>query len=212
MPLYRATSIIRRQGSLIVAATLLALLSGCLARPPQPPGAAQCLAELNSAGVGFEPIVVPVAANGCGIANAVRVRSVGAGLDQPVVASCGLAAALARFEREAVQPAALRHFGQRVTVLRHFGSYDCRRESTGRDRLSQHAHGNAIDLAGFQLADGSSVTVKADWQRPGPRRDFLRELARRACSYFSVVLTPARDATHHDHLHLDVGPYRLCGG
>lgn len=202
---------IRRKAWLATAAMLLALLAGCASRPPQPPGAAQCLAELQAAGVGFERESVPVTANGCGISNAVRVRQAGAALDRPATMSCGLAATLDRFEREAVQPAALRYLGTRVTVLRHFGSYDCRRESTGRDRLSQHAHGNAIDLAGFQLADGSVVAVKEDWQRPGPRREFLREVARRACAYFSVVLTPAHDATHHDHLHLDIGPYRLCG-
>ena len=192
---------IRRPAPLVAAAMLLALLAGCAARPPQAPGAAQCLAELNAAGVVFESAAGPVAANGCGVANAVRVRQAGVALDQPAVMSCGLAAALVRFEHEAVRPAA----------LRHFGTYDCRRETTGRDRLSQHAHGNALDLAGFQLADGTVVTVKADWQKPGPRGEFLREVARRACSYFSVVLTPANDATHHDHLHLDIGPYRLCG-
>lgn len=207
----RATQMTRRPAVLAAAAMLIALLAGCAARPPQPPGAAQCLAELKAEGVIFEQESVPVAANGCGIPNAVRVRQAGAALNQPASVSCGLAAALARFEHEAVEPAALRYFGKPVTVMRHFGTYECRRESTGRNRLSQHAHGNAIDVAGFQLADGTVVMVKTDWQKPGPRREFLREVARRACSYFSIVLTPAHDATHHDHLHLDIGPYRLCG-
>jgi hypothetical protein len=209
--LSRATTMIRRYATPMAAVTLAALVAGCAGGPRQAPGAAQCLAALTAAGVTFEPATMPVTGNGCGIANAVRVRREDAALDRPAAMSCGLAAALARFEREAIQPAALRHLGKRVTALRHFGTYACRRESTGRDRLSQHAHGNAIDLAGFQLADGTVVSVKEDWQKPGPRRDFLREVARSACTYFSVVLTPAHDATHHDHLHLDIGPYRLCG-
>jgi hypothetical protein len=205
-----ATTMIRRPVNLLAAATLLAVLAGCAGSSPTV-GGGQCLAGLTAAGVAFEPVSEPVAANGCGIVNAVRVRREDAALDRPAEMSCGLAAAFARFEREAIQPAALRHLGKRVTVLRHFGTFSCRRESTGRDRLSQHAHGNAIDLAGFQLADGTVVSVKADWQTPGPRRDFLREVTRSACNYFSVVLSPNHDATHHDHVHLDIGPYRLCG-
>lgn len=124
--------------------------------------------------------------------------------------SCALAERLDDFEREAVGPLALRYFGRPVTRIDHFGAFACRRESTGRNRLSQHALGNAIDIGGFELADGTTVTVAADWRAPGPRRAFLRELARRACSYFSVVLTPSSNAAHRDHLHLDIGPYRLC--
>jgi hypothetical protein len=36
-------------------------------------------------------------------------------------------------------------------------------------------------------------------------------VAQGACKIFSVVMTPNRNAEHHDHLHLDIGPYKLCG-
>jgi hypothetical protein len=68
----------------------------------------------------------------------------------------------------------------------------------------------AIDVAGFRLSDGTTVSVEHDWSESGPKRQFLRHLARRACSYFSVVLTPDSNAEHHDHIHLDIGPDRLC--
>jgi hypothetical protein len=50
------------------------------------------------------------------------------------------------------------------------------------------------------------------WSRlgAGPKRVFLRALAERACAYFNVVLTPETDRYHYNHLHLDIGPYRLC--
>jgi hypothetical protein len=51
---------------------------------------------------------------------------------------------------------------------------------------------------------------RQDWAGTGPKRQFLRHLARRACDYFSVVLTPDSDADHHDHIHLDIGPDRRC--
>jgi hypothetical protein len=124
--------------------------------------------------------------------------------------SCALAAQLDRFEREAVQPAAQRYFGRPVVLINHFGAYTCRDENGGNRRLSQHATGNAIDLGSFELGDGTRVAVETDWRGRGPRRDFLHDIAKRACAYFNVVLTPASDAYHRNHFHLDVGPYRLC--
>ncbi|HYC13481.1 MAG TPA: extensin family protein, partial [Stellaceae bacterium] len=34
--------------------------------------------------------------------------------------------------------------------------------------------------------------------------------ASRACDYFSVVLSPDSDRYHYNHLHFDIGPWRLC--
>jgi len=77
-------------------------------------------------------------------------------------------------------------------------------------RWSQHAVGQAIDIAGFRLSDGTTVSVDRDWNEPGAKGQFLRQLARKACRYFSVVLTPDSNAEHYNHLHLDIGPDRLC--
>jgi hypothetical protein len=62
----------------------------------------------------------------------------------------------------------------------------------------------------FVLSDGTSVTVERDWSKAGPKATFLRHLARAACGYFSVVLTPSSNADHFNHFHLDIGPGRLC--
>jgi hypothetical protein len=35
-------------------------------------------------------------------------------------------------------------------------------------------------------------------------------VARAACGYFSVVLTPDSNADHFNHMHFDLGPDRLC--
>ena len=63
--------------------------------------------------------------------------------------------------------------------------------------------------AGF-LSDGTRIDVEKDWTDGGPRGRFLHAVALGACRYFSVVLTPATNGLHHDHLHLDIGPDRLC--
>jgi hypothetical protein len=192
---------------------LAGLVAGCFGglRPPAPSQTgAQCLDRLAAQGVRFAPIAAPVALNGCGIATGVRVEQSAIAWNRPAEMSCALAVQLDRFESEAVQPAAQRHFGRPVMLIRHFGAYSCRGENGGNGRLSQHALGNAIDIGGFELADGTRIAVETDWRGRGPRHDFLHEVAKRACAYFNVVLTPASDALHNNHFHLDVGPYRLC--
>jgi hypothetical protein len=197
-----------------IAAFLLAgLVAGCggAPRPPVLPNAgAQCLDQLAAQGVRYVPIAASVALNGCGIVTGVRVEQSAITWNRPAEMSCALAVQLDRFEREAVQQAAQRHFGRPVVLIRHFGAYTCRGENGGNGRLSQHALGNAIDIGGFELADGTRIAVETDWRGRGPRHDFLHDVAKRACAYFNVVLTPASDALHRNHFHLDVGPYRLC--
>jgi hypothetical protein len=191
-------------------------LAGCAAhRPPLPPApryaaGPACYAGLGAESVRWTPASSPGRNGRCGVADPLRVEATGEiAWDRPPVIACPLAAALAAFTREAVQPSALRLLGQRVVRLHHLGAWDCRTRTGSLTRMSEHATGRALDLAGFDLADGSRVTVKADWGE-GRRGRFLREIATRACAYFSVVLTPETDRHHRDHLHLDVGPWRAC--
>ena len=202
-----------RRPVIVLAALLLGLVASCVTRPPRPPAApdaAQCLGQLAAQGVRFTIIAAPVATNGCGIANAVRVEQSAIAWNRPAEMSCALATRLDSFERDIVQPAAQRHFGRPVVLIRHYGAYTCRNENGGHGRLSQHALGNAIDIGSFELGDGTRIAVENDWRGHGPRRDFLHEVAKGACRYFNVVLTPASDALHRNHFHLDVGPWRLC--
>ena len=66
-------------------------------------------------------------------------------------------------------------------------------------------------MGGFELADGTVISVKKDWRGAGKRSEFLQEVARASCEHFNVVLTPNHNRLHNDHLHLDIGPHRLCG-
>jgi hypothetical protein len=196
---------------LLAAALVLLLPAACGRRAPPPAqaDALQCLAALDRAGVQYQLAPAAASAGGCAVLNPVSVAAAAIPWNQPAVTSCALALALARFERETVEPAALLHPGQRVRVLRHRGAYACR--GTAGGRTSQHAAGNAIDIAGFELEDGTLVLVERDWRRRDRRGDFLRDVARRACREFSMVLTPDSDPDHRDHLHLDIGPWRQCG-
>jgi hypothetical protein len=201
----------RHPGWLAALAGLVLSLAGCGGTPaPSLLSGRACLARLDAQEVTYRPLEsVPASSSSCRVDTAVRISRVEAGLNQPAVMSCALASRLDDFEHDVVQPLAREELGRRVIRINHMGSFSCRGVNGG-SRLSMHALGLAIDIAGFRLADGSTVSVEHDWNEPGPKRRFLRDVARRACKYFSVVLTPDSDAAHRDHVHLDIGRDRLC--
>lgn len=75
---------------------------------------------------------------------------------------------------------------------------------------SQHATANALDIAGFRLADGRTVNVLRDWPQDNTDARFLRQVRDDACEVFNVVLSPDYNAAHRNHFHLDAGPWWVC--
>lgn len=211
-------------GVLLVGACSAPLRPVAVASPPILNPDAACLQDLRDLHVTFEA-QAPTPAGVCSVANPVKVSG-DAQLrwSQPGLVSCTMARSIERFEAQVVEPAALKIFGQPVVRLVHMGTYNCRTRRTettiaatgtkgaaAGGRLSEHAKGQAIDVGGFVLADGTVITVKHDWHGAGKRSEFLQEVARASCEHFNVVLTPNHNRLHQDHLHLDMGPHRLCG-
>ena len=147
----------------------------------------------------------------CPLRNTLRVQGADVGLSSSFLASCPLAVAFALFERHSLQPVAQAVFGQAVTRVDHLGSFACRNVyNRAEGRLSQHATANALDIAGFRLADGRSISVLKDWPGEGERGQFLRQVRDAACKDFNVVLSPDYNAAHHNHFHLDMGRWGVC--
>ncbi|MBV8536023.1 MAG: extensin family protein [Alphaproteobacteria bacterium] len=211
--------------SCAVAAGLVwaVVVGGCTSGPPSdrpalPSAAASrsgptagelCLQELSQRGISYEPMPMYATASACNVTNGVRVAGLLTPFSRPASLSCPMALRLDEFEINVVQMAAQRYFKRKVIEVRQVGSYTCR-NIAGSHRLSMHASGQAIDIAGFLLDDGTLISVKNDWSGRGAPAKFLHEVARGACGLFSVVLTPNTNADHHEHLHLDVGPWPLC--
>jgi hypothetical protein len=172
----------------------------------------QCLAVLADTNVSFRSVPERQGGEGCILQNAVEVREGPRALNRSFTASCPLAVAWALFDEHVVGPAARRHLGQDVVRVIHVGTYACRNINHRADgRRSEHATANAIDIAGFVLADGQEIALVRDWNgKNAPRAAFLRALRDGACGIFDVVLSPAYNEVHRDHFHFDMGAYRAC--
>jgi hypothetical protein len=70
--------------------------------------------------------------------------------------------------------------------------------------ISEHAFGNALDIASFTLADGRKITVKDGWRGLPEEQGFLRDVQGSACRHFSTVLAPGSNVYHYDHIHVDL--------
>ena len=172
---------------------------------------ALCRPVLAQANMEFDPIADRTTGEGCGFRDAVRIRRTSMRVTEPFALSCPSAVALAIWEYHVVQPAALSHYGRKVAMLEHYGSYACRNVSSREGaRRSRHATADALDIAGFALEGGRRISIAKSWG--GAERDslFLRELHAGACRFFDGVLGPDYNAAHADHFHVDRGAYRLC--
>jgi hypothetical protein len=126
--------------------------------------------------------------------------------------TCAVAAALELWLRDSVRPAATELLGAKVARIEHYGAFSCRR-IYGRTQggWSEHATGNAIDVAAFVLEDGRRVSIVRDWQGDAAQAAFLHRVRDDACKVFGTVLSPDYNAAHRDHLHLDQQPRQLGG-
>ncbi|HEY6814389.1 MAG TPA: extensin family protein [Croceibacterium sp.] len=122
----------------------------------------------------------------------------------PPPTTCAVGAAFTLWLRQDVQPAARALLGAPVARIEHLGAFSCRR-LYGRieGRWSEHATGNALDVAAFVLADGRRISVARDWHGQAEEAAFLRRARAGACGVFGTVLSPDYNAAHADHFHLD---------
>lgn len=140
---------------------------------------------------------------------------------------------LERFGRF-VSELATEHYGRAPRRLLHRGAFVCRSARSRRERVSEHALGNAIDVEGFdfgplprraaaappemprRLRRAFSLRVQKHWA-PRRARDayharFLHELAealRQHPEIFRGIVGPPRPR-HGGHLHLDMAPWRYA--
>jgi hypothetical protein len=206
-----------RVAYLAASMAVLAGIAACAFNPYSEPRAAwrgdaeaACLASGEVRPSGFVQPMEPLGGRGsCGLEHPFKVSAALNGsvaVEPPATLDCPMTAAIDRWMQASVQPAAQGYFRARVIGIRQIASYGCRtRDNIAGAKLSEHAFGNALDVAGFRLADGREIVVAQAWWRGAPQeRAFLQAAFAGACAEFYTVLGPGSDAFHANHFHLDL--------
>ncbi|PZO79700.1 MAG: extensin family protein [Mesorhizobium amorphae] len=163
-----------------------------------------CRARLRALGTVFEdrPAEADVEA-GCSLPYPVWVTRLGPGvaLEPGALLNCRTAEAATRFSVGTLEPLAREVMKTDLKGIGQASAYVCRPRH-GTETLSEHAFGNALDMAQFSFADGSTLVVSPEVSETGQR--FFDETRKRACGAFKTVLGPGSDADHANHLHFDL--------
>ena len=190
--------------------------------PPEPPRIYQTACPAVIAGLVEAETLPPLVEGSCGEGSPLMVRGVMASgrlvpLSSPASINCPMATALPDWIA-AIDNYLWARENTRVARILSGTSFMCR----GRNRvvgadISEHGFANALDVTGFELEDGRTVTLLDDWTdalSPGGR--LLRFAHSAACARFTTTLGPEANALHADHLHVDMGCHgkrctaRLC--
>jgi hypothetical protein len=183
-----------------------------------------CLDRLKAAGIQFEPVPAPAAANpACVIDTPVRLTAVAVATrpgavvrlpEEPILA-CRFAERLGRFVGDLAAPLVAGRLAVDLKAVRTGPGYECRnRNRAATGHLSAHALGLAVDVATFELAAGKALPVKSDGDERA--HAVVEAIRTAACGWFTTVLGPGSDAAHTDHMHLDIQThgssdrYRIC--
>jgi hypothetical protein len=119
--------------------------------------------------------------------------------------ACPIVSALDQWITAAVQPAALRWFRQPVVEIKQISAYSCRgMNGDPNAHISEHAFGNALDIAEFTLADGHKISVQYGWRGSPEEQGFLHDVQFAACQDFTTVLAPGANVYHYNHIHVDL--------
>jgi Extensin-like protein C-terminus len=123
----------------------------------------------------------------------------------PATLACPLISALDQWIAEAVQPAALKWFGEPVVEIKQISAYSCRgMNGDPNATISEHAFGNALDIAAFTFADGRKLDVQHGWHGSPEEQAFLHDVQATACDQFTTVLAPGYNVYHYNHIHVDL--------
>ncbi|KIQ03209.1 extensin [Agrobacterium tumefaciens] len=178
-----------------------------------------CLAELKELGAQFKELPpIPGEEDGCGIASPLELSVVipGIKLEPEGTMRCEAALALSRWAKNVVVPTAKIALPDRnVTAFGNASTYICRnRNSASTGKISEHAKGSAVDIATLTFDKGEPLVMKPRDEDGTMEGAFQRTITTAACLFFRTVLSPGSDATHQDHLHMDVlerkGGYLYC--
>lgn len=173
-----------------------------------------CLAVLQQAQrEGYLRFTQPPATTGnCPLPAPVRVQSFGdVKLSSSFLASCSLALSSTMFVTQSVKPLAAAELGSPLVRIDHLGSYACRNiYHRAEGRLSEHATAEALDVAGFRLANGEQISVLKSWPRQEKTSHWLHQIFQQSCDFYGNSIGPDYNAAHANHFHLGMRGFGVC--
>jgi hypothetical protein len=182
---------------------------------------AACVSDLSSNKVVFEQLGA-AKDQSCELSGAIKLAAVATpfgnvSLSGKPIMLCSFAREFSAWARDVAAPLTLAYTSQRLVEIETGSAFDCRARYDKPGAVpSEHAKGDALDIASFVLADGRRVRVKQEESNIPLARVLVGALRTTACGYFTTVLGPGTDAAHAEHLHFDLGlhgatpNYRIC--
>lgn len=189
---------------------------------PKPPRIYQSACPAMISGQVEAKALPPIAEVQCGAPSPLAVSGVMANgrlvpLSGAITTTCGMATALPGWIAS-IDGYLFAKDNTRIESVLVGTSYMCRNvNNASGGNLSFHGFADAVDIVGFKLEDGRTVTVEGDWTDAlSSEGRMLRFAHDSACATFTTTLGPEANAEHHDHFHLDLGCHgktctaRLC--
>ncbi len=169
---------------------------------------AACRTRLKRLGVVFREKPPIYQSESCRIDNPIEVSGFAGGsiaFKPAATLNCRVTEAFARWIKGDLQQAARLRYLSGVNTIYNAGGYSCRTMNHRRGaKISEHAHGDAIDVTRIVLNNGKDVMVR----RPGffafREKGLLNSVRAGACGYFTTVLGPGYNPEHADHFHFDL--------
>lgn len=169
--------------------------------------------ELSNESLGvFTPVAVTATNTACTVDRGVSLSAVRmkdgrlVTLEPAATLRCEMAAAVARWVREGIEPA-VATLGAPLDKVLVAGSQQCRpRNRVVGARTSEHGRGNAMDTRGYVLKDGRRFVIGAPVPGSGDTAmpvAFQERIKASACADFTTILGPGSDGYHEQHLHVD---------
>ena len=169
--------------------------------------------ELSNEDIGvFTPVTVTATNTACTVDRGVALSAVRmkdgrlVTLEPAATLRCEMAAAVARWVREGVEPA-VATLGSPLDTIMVAASQQCRpRNRVAGAKISEHGRGNAMDTGGYVLKDGRRFVIGVPAAGSGNEAmpvAFQERIKASACADFTTILGPGSDGYHESHLHVD---------
>jgi hypothetical protein len=191
---------------------------------PPVPAPDDCFARLTAQGWEAEAAAPVQGAEACTIQTPVlvkRLRLKGLASERSIdfparpIIACAFAERLGHFVSEAAVPMIAGGLGTDLKAIDTGPGFSCRtRNHVPNAKMSAHGLGIALDVAGFELANGKRLPITQTAGESEVR--LLAGLRTAACGWFMTILGPGTDPSHATHWHFDIlkhgssDYYRIC--